>query len=165
MPKKWGELLKKYKYILLVLAVGVLLMLLPTGKKEEVGTDASQQLEDFSLEETEEKLRKILEKIDGVGKADLMLTLKSGTQLQLAEDEDRSLRDGETESQRQTVVLSRGSGTEDIVVTQQQYPIYQGALVVCEGADNSTVCLAVTDAVSALTGLSSDKISVVKWSS
>ena len=165
MPKKWGELLKKYKYILLVLAVGVLLMLLPTGKKEEVGTDASQQLEDFSLEETEEKLRKILVKIDGVGKADLMLTLKSGTQLQLAEDEDRSLRDGETESQRQTVVLSRGSGTEDIVVTQQQYPIYQGALVVCEGADNSTVCLAVTDAVSALTGLSSDKISVVKWSS
>ena len=48
---------------------------------------------------------------------------------------------------------------------QQLYPTYQGAVVVCEGAGSSTVRLAVVNAVSVLTGLSSDKISVVKWKS
>ena len=65
----------------------------------------------------------------------------------------------------ETVTVSRGGGSEDIVVTQQLYPVYQGALVVCQGADQAAVRLAVTEAVSALTGLSSDRITVVKWSS
>ena len=45
----------------------------------------------------------------------------------------------------------------------KMYPVYQGAVVVCQGAGNSQVRLTVIDAVSVLTGLSSDKISVVKW--
>ncbi|MBE6939512.1 MAG: stage III sporulation protein AG [Ruminococcaceae bacterium] len=165
MPEKWKSLLQKYKYILLVLAVGILLMMLPTGQEEKDSAQLQQQWQEFSLKDTENRLRTLLQKIEGVGKVDLMLTLKSGSQLQLAQDEDSSLQEGKAESQRETVILSRGSGLEEIVVTQQRYPTYQGALVVCEGAGNSSVCLAVTEAVSAITGLSSDKISIEKWSS
>lgn len=164
MPGQWGEFLRKYKYIILVLAVGMLLMLLPSGEKTP-SAEVEKTWEEFSLEETETKLKKLLEKMNGVGRVDLMLTLKTGTQLQLAEDAEKSLQDGRTESGHQTVVLSRGSGTEDVVVTQQRYPLYQGALVVCEGADSAAVRLAVIDAVSAITGLSSEKISVVRWNS
>jgi len=35
--------------------------------------------------------------------------------------------------------------------------------VVCQGADSSAVRLAVTEAVAALTGLSTEKITVVQW--
>ena len=39
---------------------------------------------------------------------------------------------------------------------------YRGALVVCQGGDRADVKLAVTEAVSALTGLSSDRVTVAK---
>ena len=52
---------------------------------------------------------------------------------------------------------------DEVVVTRRMYPVYQGAVVVCQGAGDSRVRLTVVDAVSVLTGLSSDKISVVKW--
>jgi stage III sporulation protein AG len=42
------------------------------------------------------------------------------------------------------------------------YPVYQGALVVCEGADSATVRLEIIRAVAGLTGLSTDKIVVAK---
>ena len=38
----------------------------------------------------------------------------------------------------------------------------RGAVVVCDGADSATVRLRIMQAVSALTGLGSDKISVIK---
>ena len=50
-----------------------------------------------------------------------------------------------------------------VVVTRQQYPTYRGALVVCQGGDQADVRLAVTEAVAALTGLSSDRVTVAKW--
>ena len=62
-----------------------------------------------------------------------------------------------------TVTVNRGSGYQEVVITRQVCPVYQGAVVVCQGAGNAAVRLAVVEAISALTGLSSDKISVVKW--
>ena len=37
-----------------------------------------------------------------------------------------------------------------------------GAIVVCQGGDNATVRLAIIEAVSNVTGLGADKISVLK---
>ena len=44
----------------------------------------------------------------------------------------------------------------------RRYPVFQGALVVCEGADQAQVRLAMTQAVSALTGLGTDRITICK---
>ena len=61
----------------------------------------------------------------------------------------------------ETVVLGSGAGAE-VVVTHSRYPRFVGALIVCEGGDRADVQLNVTQAVSALTGLSSDRITVVR---
>ena len=103
----------------------------------------------------------ILGKIDGVGKLRLMLTLRSGTRLTLAENTQRE----ENRTQRETVTLNRGSGYQDVVVTRETYPVYLGAVVVCQGAGSGGVRLAVTEAVAALTGLPADRITVVQWDS
>ena len=163
---KTAAFLKKYKVPLLVLSAGVVLMLLPAAQQEERSATEQGGYESFSLEETERRMEEILGRIQGTGKLKLMLTLKSGPQLQLAEDIDQA-RDGESASLRsETVTMNRGSGNgEDVFVTSQVYPIYQGALVVCQGADQAAVRLAVTEAVAALTGLSSDRITVVKSNS
>lgn len=163
--EKLEELWKKYRLVLLIILAGVLLMLLPAGSKKDVAEEVRQERETFSLEETERRMEEILGRIEGTGKLQLMLTLKSGSQLHLAEDTDRTMDGDELRTQQETVTLNRGSGYQDVVITQQVYPSYQGALVVCQGADQAAVRLAVTEAVSALTGLSSDKITVVKWNS
>lgn len=156
---------KKYRYVALVVLVGVVLMLLPSGKGERQ-TSSDQPVnvsEAYSLAETEKRLEQLLGRIRGVGQVQVMLTLKSGSSLQLAENRSTSLRDTEDRQDRDVVTLNRGSGYEDVVVTEQTYPVYQGAVVVCQGAGDSSVNLAVIQAVSVLTGLGSDKITVVQW--
>ena len=158
------QIYKKYRFVLLILLTGLVLLLLPDSGKKEKEIPAEEG-EVFSLEETQRSMEEILGRIEGTGRLQLMLTLKSSSQLQLAEDEERSAGDSETQLRQEKVTLNRGSGYEDVIVTRRIYPVYQGALVVCQGADNAAVRLAVTEAVAALTGLSSDRITVVKWKS
>jgi len=56
-----------------------------------------------------------------------------------------------------------GSNFEAIAAACERGAIAaEGALVVCDGAERASVRLAVTQAVSSLTGLGSNKIAVVK---
>ncbi len=158
---RWSELWKKYKFVLLVVLVGVMLMLLPVSSgTEEPTAEARASEESFDLEAEERRMEELLGRIDGVGKLRLMLTLQSGTRLTLAEDSQKD----QDRTQRETVTLNRGS-SQEVVVTNRYYPVYQGAVVVCQGADSSAVRLAITETVQALTGLPSDRIQVAKWTS
>ena len=111
----------------------------------------------------EEEMENILRAIDGVGELRLMLTVDSGTKRELAQDTTTE-RSGSEDVKRksETVVVGTGSGTQEVVVTNRVYPRYVGALVVCEGGGSAGVRLAVTQAVSALTALPSDKITVLQ---
>lgn len=64
----------------------------------------------------------------------------------------------DTEGNRIAALLSRidGVGSAEVLLSGS------GAVVVCEGAENPTVRLNVTNAVAAYTGLGSDKIRVMK---
>lgn len=161
--KKLRALFDKYKFVFLVILVGVVLLLLPAfgggGEKEKTPTAASAAAsEEFSVEAMEHKLEEALSQVDGAGNATVVLTVRAGPRQVLAQDGKQS----DKESTSSTVVVSKGSGTEDAVVLQQIYPQYQGALVVCPGGGEAAVRLKIIDAVSALTGLGSDKISVCK---
>ena len=91
---RWSELWKKYKFVLLVVLVGVILMLLPVSSrtKETAAGDSQTPQEAFDLEAVEQRMEEVLGKIDGVGKLRLMLTLQSGTRLTLAEEAAEILR-------------------------------------------------------------------------
>ena len=76
---KWREVWKKYRLMVLVLLLGFFLLLLPSEKKERSGeTEGEEQT--FSLAQTEKRMEEILGKIEGAGKLQVMLTLKSGSQ-------------------------------------------------------------------------------------
>lgn len=173
LPEQWLQKLKKLKYPLLVLLVGVFLLLLPSGKRSESKTGAATQTteavqaseEDYCRQE-ERRLAEILSKVSGAGKVEVMLTLRSGAQtVYQADQEIVSEREGDgvrSETTEKTVVLSRGSGYEEPAVVKTVYPVYLGALIVAEGADNAAVKLDLVNAVAGLTGLGADKITVVK---
>lgn len=165
----WREkglgLLGRYKYVLLVVAVGLVLLLWPDGNGEKAGEPArSEVTEDFSVAALEGKLANTLSQVQGAGDVTVMLTVQGGSRRVLAEDERLSWdADGSSQSERSTVVISKGtSNGEEPLLLQQLYPRFQGALVVCEGAGDAAVRLKLMEAVSALTGLGADKISICK---
>ncbi len=164
--KKLTTALEKYKFILLVLLAGLLLLLLPTspgGGVQSADTESQSAAEIvFSVSELEEKLETTLSKIDGAGEVTVALTLRTGARQVLAQDVAVSDRDGDSSEERTTVVISGGSGREEAVALQQLAPQFQGAVVVCPGGDNPTVQLRLAEAVSDLTGLGADKISICK---
>ena len=164
--KKLTTALEKYKFILLVLLAGLLLLLLPTSPGGEAQSTAAEPQSAaemaFSVAELEEKLETTLSKIDGAGEVTVALTLRTGARQVLAQDVAVSDRDGDSSEERTTVVISGGSGREEAVALQQLAPQFQGAVVVCPGGDDPTVPLRLAEAVSDLTGLGADKISICK---
>lgn len=169
--KKWRdkapELLGKYKYVLIVLLAGVLLLLWPGGEKKTdeeppVAVTTQGPEEDFSVSALEEKLARTLSKVRGAGDVSVMLTVQGGSRRVLAQDaKNTRSADGGSEVQSTTVVVSGGAGAgEGPVLVQQLYPRFQGALVVCSGGGDADVRLKLMEAVSALTGLGADKITI-----
>lgn len=158
-PASWKKAALRYKYIILAIAVGAVILLLPTGDSNV--PDSAAQMTGFGTDELwlcEESLEAILSQIDRVGRVKVMLGVRDSKRTVLAYDTRMS--DGQ--SQYDTVIVSRGSGLQQPVVLQETGPTYQGALVVCTGGDDPQVKLRVIGAVRALTGLSTDKICVCK---
>lgn len=170
--KIW-EFIKKNKFVMVVLLVGLVLILVPTSgslAKKDTGTAGKATPADFSLSDTESHIAAALSKIQGAGKVTVVLTLKSGTEQVLAKDETESSTTSgksdpaQTSSQHSSsvVVVSSGSSVQNPVTLKYIYPEYLGALVVAEGADDAAVKLQLVRAVSGLTGLGTDRIVITK---
>lgn len=162
--KRWAGRLRKYQYVFLVLAVGLFLLLLPEGTEKTKTPNlaaASSDLE-FDLDRTERELEGALSQIEGAGDVTVVLTLRSGSRRVLAQDTQTNQRESSLETDKSTVIVSQGSGMQDVVLLQEIYPSFQGAFVVCSGGDDPGIRLKILEAVSALTGLSTDKISICK---
>lgn len=146
------------KYAFLVLLVGVCLMLYPQ-KKEVPPVQESRQENGVDLEDS---LEAILEKIDGAGEVAVLLSLETGESA-VYQTDDETETDGTGQSgRRETVLLTDSDGNESPLIVQKNYPIYKGAVVLCQGADSAAVKFQIINAVSDITGLSSNKISVIK---
>jgi len=156
IPEKVSALFDKYKYVMLVIVLGLVLMLWP-GKKDEPAAVQSNAQNPQQLSVTEE-LCAILGQIRGVGRVRVMITEQTGARTHYQTDESGS-EDGDYDSR--TVLVSNGSSESGLVASVSP-PVYLGAVVVCQGADDPAVRLAVSQAVSAVTGITTDRISVLK---
>lgn len=152
------NLLKQYKFVLIILLAGLLLMLLPdTGKEIPTADQESVQQED-----PEARLEEILAQIQGVGKVRVMLTVAQGAQTLYIFDEDSNRTQDSESLRREAVILTDSSRAQSGLVSQVLPPVYLGAIIVCQGGDLPGVRLAVVEAVCDATGLTADKISVMK---
>ena len=160
--KKWGLKLRRvietWRLPLLILALGALILLWPSGKKDEPSAEKPEAAQTEETADTQTRLEQLLSSIDGVGRVELMLT-PSGSEEIFYQTDTRVSGDTREET---TVFSSTQSTQKTPVVTKTKSAPYLGAVVVCDGADSAAVQLRVMQAVSALTGLGSDKISVIK---
>ena len=117
----------------------------------------------------EEKLEKILSKMEGVGKVSVMITYTQGnevipmqnetikTSTIEEEDSDGGKRETMQTDKSTEIVYSSDNVPEARTVIN---PIVKGAVVIAEGASNASVKTNIVSAVEAITGLATYKVQV-----
>lgn len=159
VKSQFFHLIKQYKLAACILAVGMLLMLLPEKREESNG---SEQYVPQAYTSAEEQLESILSQIRGVGKVRILLTVARGEQTVYVYDEDQSDALDTSDLRREAVIVTGTDRGQAGLVSQVIPPSYLGAVIVCQGGDQAGVKLAVVEAVCDATGLTADKITVLK---
>lgn len=142
----------KYRYVFFLLLAGILLLLLPDDTAEPVPVPEEAPVQ----QELQLQLEEILQEISGVGKVRVLLTEAAGGDTIYQVDTDRN------QSGVDTVIVMNSQREELGLIKQIIPPVYRGAVVVCQGAEQAGVRLAVVEAVKSVTGLTSDCITVLK---
>ncbi len=160
VQKTW----EKYKYVALVILAGLALLLWPDRQEPSRQAPSAQPL---SAEELQKDMEEVLGKIAGVGQVQVLLTVEADGERQLAQNTELRYS-GDTASPEKyertsEIGMKDGINGDEPMIIRTLYPTYRGALIVCQGGDSADVKLAVTAAVTSLTGLSSDRVTVAKW--
>ncbi len=160
---KLKSFFSKYKYALLVMVVGIVLMIIPdyrNSTQQNITPDMTQQ-EDRS-ETLDERLSEILSSISGAGKVKVLLSIREGEEKKYQVNYDNSYSDTGSSERAEVVIITDGSRNETALIQQINPQTYLGAVIICQGADSPTVRLCIIEAVSKITGLRSDQIAVLK---
>lgn len=156
---KVSAFIKKYKYMLLILLIGLVLMSIPNHKDNNTDTAvAVSEVKNTSSLSVQNELEEILSQIEDVGKVQVMLTIAEGEETIYQTNGNKQ----DTGSSNTTVIITDADRNQQGLIRQITPPVYLGAIVICQGCDKPTVRLAVTQAVSKITGLGADCISVLK---
>ena len=193
MERKWRQILEQWKdnlskknRLLLIFLVGLLLLVVafPVSKKDSKAEKTIQEtssarnvqtnLENYE-EYLEKRLTNALESVDGVGRTEIVITLKSSGQKIVEKDQSINnqsdsntneagiINSSETKSSDGTSIYERQSdGTEIPYVSKELTPEIAGVLVVADGGDNAVVVKNITDAIRALFGVEAHKIKIMK---
>ena len=162
LKKRINEVFGKYKYACIVLLIGIILMMVP-GKdyKSETVIQEMQTTETKEID-MEVRMEQILSCIEGAGQVKVMLSIAKGEASVYQTDSTYSQNDNATDTRTQTILVTDSSRNETGLIYQKNPPVYQGAIVLVQGADDANVRLAIVDAVMDVTGLGADRISVLK---
>ncbi|MFR3922762.1 MAG: hypothetical protein ACLTYN_13205 [Dysosmobacter welbionis] len=153
----------KYKFVALVALAGAVLLLWPGGDGK-TAERASPQAAALVEAELQQEMEDILGRIQGVGEVQVLLTVESDGERQLAQDSSflqRFHRGAEDYSRSSQTVLVDDGSAEAPVVTRTVYPTYRGPWW-CARAGTGRREAGGDEAVAALTGLSADRITVAK---
>lgn len=190
---------KKRDQWMALFAVGLFLLLLSSsvpGKQELPVSAAVQREDDEDYEKTdnknekwreekqsdlsayekqmEERVKALLRSVEGVGKADVMLVLKSSGEKIIHEDQRRSRSSSEEadsaggsrkivdeEADRSTAFVENGSEKEPIV-EKELCPAVEGIVISAQGGGSASVKTEISEAMQALFNIPAHKIKVLK---
>ena len=186
--REGGEKKNRDRWMLLALfGVLILVVLWPVGGKEgkketqtanlvdKTGETAYNYAEQYAAN-MENRLKDILEKVEGAGSVQVMITVKNGGEQVVEKDrtftENKTVQDGDNGqnstadniNRSESTVYDNTSGGSPYVVKQME-PEIEGVLVAAQGAESENVVNEITYAVQVLFDVPVHKIKVVKMSS
>ena len=107
-------------------------------------------------------MSQLLSNVEGAGQVEVMLTIASGEEVIYQIDENRSIADSSNNNNSHTVTVTNSDRDQEGLVKQVNPATYKGAIILCQGANDPTVRLQIVEAVSKITGLGANCISVLK---
>lgn len=123
----------------------------------------------------EERLKKVLIKVEGIGSVEVMITLKGSKELVLLKDEPYTQEsvneeDGEggkrdsrsINKEENTVLISNGNGESLPYVIQELEPKVEGIVIIAEGGGNIEIIREIMGAAQVLFDVPAHKIKVMK---
>lgn len=128
---------KNNRLLLVILIIGVVIMAVSGGVKEakpSVDTDTKKE---------EAELSRILSKVDGAGKVDVMITYYGTSEKDIAYETKTNSSDGTKSSEDKKAVMSGG----EPMVVRETYPRVKGVVITAQGAGNEKVKQRLTEAV------------------
>ncbi len=151
------------------------------GKSKENLNDSSKQLAETTIETNsgiglEEKLKNILETIQGVGKVKVFINYSESSEtVAMFNENSKTSTTEETDTSGGKRVIEQKDTQKDIVyqenngdkipITQKTVqPKIEGAIITAQGANNAVVKANIIQAVEAATGLATHKIQVFEMS-
>lgn len=154
--------------LMLVIVCGVLLLFLSypgheaepdiqSANSTSVRTAETVTLEDYKRAR-EEELEQLLQKVEGVGQVETMITLKASNEKVMLKD---SVNKGEANEEK-TVLVENSDRDSSPYIVQEREPEIEGVVIVCQGGYDSVIKREITDAVSALFSIESHKIKIMK---
>lgn len=182
---KNGKIKKDQIFIFFLAGILLLVIALPSGKKNENGSEESSSAyeqrnsadedQDTYVGYMEERLEAILSQVDGAGEVSVMITLKSSSEKIVEKDIQSDKEDvTETDSQggsRVTMSSNRGESTvydgegtngQTPYISKELSPEVEGVVVIAQGGDDAVVVKNITEAVQALFGIDTHKIRIMK---
>ncbi len=182
MWNQWKSKLKlpeKGKFLVLLL-IGLLLLVaaIPVNDDsdhQKINEQSNSYAFSTYEEKLEQRLENILENVDGVGKVEVMITLKSTSErvvekdLQLdqrtADEEDSAGGSRMTKEQSSTnssIFEEKADGSQTPYVSKEIMPEIEGVLIVAEGGSDPVIRQEITEAAQALFHLEVHKIKIMK---
>lgn len=160
------ERIKSDRKLLLIIFIGFLGILLllfseiftEKDNTPETASVSERELDFKSYENNlEDRLKLLLESINGAGKVNVMITIESGDEMVYATETERS-----DKNEDKKYVLVDTDGNDDGLLLKVAQPEVRGVAVVCQGADSPEVKRQITDAVTSVLRISSNRVSISK---
>lgn len=160
------EKIKRDKRIAAIVSIGLVGIILLTlselmpqksDAKQNGKTENVTDIRDSYEENIEKRLTSIVSSIDGAGRTEVMVTLASGDENVYAVKEKSS--DGSKE--REYIVIDSDKNESGLLLKVIE-PEIRGVAIVCEGADSAKIRQEIISSVSAVLGISTNRISIAK---
>ncbi len=158
------KILKKpYLYLTCIALIALFVLILSfRGNGEEKSETVSDAFDETAYErDLENRLKTLVEKIDGVGNVNVMVTLEGSAVCTYAQDSTQDIgAQGDIKKVSTIVFSAKSASVKEAIVSGYTLPKIKGAAIVCEKKLNASLIEKVIGVVSASLGISTDKIYV-----
>lgn len=139
---------KKFWYIPFMVLLGFLFMTLQFKQPSAVSVASVDRSAAF-IQETESRIAEMLKNVEGAGECKVTITLASGGKKEYVREEGNVL------------VITDKDGNESAVVSKENAPEIAGVTIASKGAGSVAVQNRITESVSTVLGVGTNKICVV----
>ena len=165
--KKW-KWKKEQWFILLLIGLLLLVIAIPVSEEKEETEEMLVSEVDMNAyaQMLERRMEAVLQKVNGVGEVDVMITLSSSAE-KIVEKEREKLNESVDQEGKSTTTYESSEtavydGKESPYIKKELSPKIEGVLVVAQGGDEPLVREEIIEAVQALFGIEVHKIKVMK---